>query len=124
MPAPRSIAASVIGLRIAYGAALVMSPARLTRTWLGKSGETGPTQVALRGLGARELLLHAGALLALSRGSAVRPWLAASMAGDVTDIVSTHLAREELPDGSPLATLAVAGVSALISGGVAAALDS
>jgi hypothetical protein len=124
MPASRRIAAVVFGLRIAYGVGLVTVPARLTRRWLGAAGEAGPTQVGVRGLGAREVVLHAGAVVAALRGAPLRPWLAASIAGDVADIASTTVARAELPDGSPLATLAVAGGSAVISAGLATAVEA
>ena len=123
MPASRILAVSVLGLRVAYGVALIAAPARLTRRWLGPSGGTDPTKVALRGLGAREILLHTGGLVATVRGDAVRPWLAASVAGDVSDIVATAAARRGLPDGAAPATLVVAGASALLSGVVAAVLD-
>jgi hypothetical protein len=123
MPAARKLAVVVLGARIAYGAGLAAFPARLTGRWLGPAGEAGPTQVGVRGLAAREVLLHVGALTAAMRGAPLRPWLAASIAGDVADIASTAVARREVPEGSPLATLAVAGGSALISAAVAAALD-
>ena len=115
MPDPRRIAVAVLGLRIAYGLGLVAAPARLTKSWLGPAGERGPTQVGVRGLGARETLLHIGALSAALRGTPLRPWLAASIAGDCVDIASTAAARRDLPEGSPVATLAVAGGSAAIS---------
>ena len=124
MPASRNAAVAVLGLRIAYGAALVAAPARLTQRWLGDARRSGPTQVGVRGLGVREVLLHVGALAAALRGAPVRPWLAASIAGDLTDIASTAAARRDLPEGSPAATLAVAGGSALISAAVAAAVDA
>jgi hypothetical protein len=123
MPAPRLLAASLLGLRIAYGAALIAAPARLTRRWLGPAVEDDPIRVALRGLGAREVLLHAGALAATVRGGDVRPWLAASVAGDVSDIAATAAGRRGLPDGAAPATLAVAGASALVSVAVGAVLD-
>jgi hypothetical protein len=123
MPASRVLAASVLALRVAYGAALIAAPARLTQRWLGPAVEHDPTRVALRGLGAREVLLHAGGLAATLRGGAVRPWLAASVAGDVSDIAATTAGRGGLPDGAAPATLAVAGASALLSVAVGAALD-
>ena len=123
MPASRVLALSVLGLRIAYGAALIAAPARLTRRWLGPAAAHDPTQVALRGLGAREVLLHAGGLVATLRGDAVRPWLAASVAGDLSDIAATAAGRGGLPDGAAPATLVVAGASALISVAVGAAVD-
>ena len=115
---------AVFALRIAYGAALVAFPARLTRTWLGEGGQRDSPSVPIRGLGAREVLLHAGGMSAALGGRPVRPWLAASIAGDVADIASTAAARGAVPDGSPLATLAVAGGSALISAAVAVAVEA
>jgi hypothetical protein len=123
MPPSRILAASVLALRIGYGAALVATPGRFTRRWLGPAVGGDPTQVALRGLGAREVLLHVGGLVATVRGDAVRPWLAASVAGDVSDIVSTAAGRRGLPPKATPATLAVAGASALLSVAVAAAVD-
>ena len=123
MPATRLLAVSVLALRVAYGVALIGAPARLTRRWLGPAVDHDPTRVALRGLGAREVLLHAGGLVATLRGGAVRPWLAASVAGDVSDIAATAAGRRGLPDGAAPATLAVAGASALISVAVGAALE-
>ena len=123
MPAARVLAVSVLALRIAYGAALVAVPGRLTRRWLGPAGGEDPAQVALRGLGAREVLLHAGGLVATLRGDAVRPWLAASVAGDLSDIAATAAGRSGLPAGAAPATLAVAGASALVSVAVAAAVE-
>jgi hypothetical protein len=111
----KGIASAVLVSRVAYGAGLVAVPARLSRRWLGPAAERPPTQVGVRGLGAREVLLHAGALATVRRGGDVRPWFAASVAGDLTDITATALARRGLPDESPRLTLLVAGASALLS---------
>jgi hypothetical protein len=45
----------------------------------------------------------------------VRPWLAASIAGDLTDVIATVAGRRQLPEGAPMATLVVGGGSALAS---------
>jgi len=123
MPSPATAASTVFALRIAYGAALVLVPDRLTKRWLGPGGRTPPAQVALRGLGAREVVLHAGGLVAAARGGAVRPWLVASIAGDVVDIVATVAGRRGLPQHAAPATALVAGGSALLSAAVAVAAD-
>jgi hypothetical protein len=120
----KAAATAVLGLRIAYGAALIVAPERLALRWLGPDSRRAPTQVPLRGLGAREVVLHTGAVLAALASRPLRPWLAASIAGDCVDIASTVIGRDELPDGAPLATAAVAGASALISAGLFAALDA
>jgi hypothetical protein len=123
MHAARASAVAVTGLRIAYGAALVATPAPLTRRWLGDTAERAGGRVALRALGAREVLLHAGALRASLEGGSALPWLAASFGGDLADIASTVAERSGLPAGSARATAVVAGVSALLTAAVAAALE-
>jgi hypothetical protein len=105
----------VLGLRIAYGAALIVAPQRLAGRWLGPDATRAPVQVPVRALGMREVLLHAGAMSAALRGNDVRPWLAASIAGDLTDIAATVAGRGELPAGAAPATAVVAGGSALLS---------
>ncbi len=124
MPSPaRTAAIAVLGLRLAYGAGLIAAPRRLAERWLGPGAATAPVQVPLRGLGARELVIHGFAIAAALRGEPLRPYLAASAAGDVSDILATLAGRSELPDGAAGATVVVAGASALISGAVAAAVE-
>lgn len=120
---PRASAATVLVLRVAYGVALIAAPGKLTVRWLGEAASDAPVQVPLRALGAREVVLHTGALIALRNGTSLRPWLAASVAGDLTDVVATAAGRRRLPPGSPLATLAVGGGSALITLLLAGAVD-
>jgi len=119
----RASATAVLVLRVLYGVGLVAAPGRLTRRWLGDGAGDAPVQVPLRALGTREVVLHAGALIALRNGTALRPWLAASVAGDLTDVIATAAGRRRLPPGSPLATLAVGGGSALITLLLAGAVD-
>jgi hypothetical protein len=120
----RTAAVAVLGLRVAYGLALVATPERLARRWLGPAAATPPTQVPLRALGVREALLHGGAIAAACSGRPVRPWLAASIAGDLSDIASTVAGRAGLPGEAPVATAVVAGASAALSAAVAVAVDA
>lgn len=106
---------AVLGFRIAYGAGLLVAPGRLTRRWLGPAAADPGTQVVARGLGAREIAVHAGALHAALGGGALRRWLAASVAGDLADIAATTGARDGLPERSATRTLVVAGASALVT---------
>lgn len=117
----RAVAGAVLGARVAYGIGLITAPERLARRWLGPAAGTGPVQVPLRALGMREVVLHAGALTALVRGEPLTPWLAGSVAGDLTDVLATVGGRRELPDGAAGATLAVGGGSAVITALVALA---
>ena len=115
MTVTRATASAVLVLRVSYGVALVAAPRRLALRWLGEAANDAPVQVPLRGLGTREAALHTGALLALRRRAALRPWLAASIAGDLTDVIAAAAGRRRLPASSPLAALAVGGGSALVS---------
>ena len=119
----RLAAVPVLGLRVAYGVALIVVPARLTRRWLGPAAASRATQVPLRGIGGREVAVHGAAMIAALTGAPVRPWLAASIAGDLSDIAATAAARADLPGGSAGATLAVAGGSALLTAALAATVD-
>jgi hypothetical protein len=110
--------------RIAYGVALMLAPASITKRWLGEDRNTDAAKVALRALGAREVVLHVGGLIAAQRGAPIRPWIGASIAGDVVDIVSTAAGRGGLPDHAAPATLLVAGGSAALSAAVGAAADA
>jgi hypothetical protein len=119
MPLPRAAAISVLSLRVAYGVALIAAPSRLARGWLGPTG--APTNVALRGVGAREVAIHGVALVAALRGAPLRPWLAVSLAGDLGDIAATAVSADGLPEGAVPKTVAVAGASALVTAAVAVA---
>jgi hypothetical protein len=107
---------AVLSSRIAYGAALLAAPGKVAgNRWLGAGARRPAARVPLRGLGAREVALHGVALAGYLRGSAVRPFLLASIVGDLADIGATALARDRLPDGSAPAAAAVAGGSLLLS---------
>ena len=121
----RKLAAGVLAFRVAYGAALLIAPGKVAgNRWLGPGAHQPAATVALRGLGAREVALHGIALALLARGDAVRPWLAASIAGDLADVAAAFASSDGLPDGSASATAAVAGGSAALTAVVAAALDA
>jgi hypothetical protein len=115
---------AVLSARTLYGAGLTAAPERITGAWLGRAASTAPVQVPVRGLGAREAILHGAALAAALADRPLRPWLAASIAGDMTDIAATAIGRHQLPPGAAGNTLAVAGASALASAALAAALDA
>jgi len=111
----------VLASRIAYGAALLVSPEKVAgNRWLGPDARRSAARVPLRGVGVREVALHGIALARFLRGSPIRPFLAASIAGDLGDIGAAALDRDGLPDGSAPATAVVAGGSLLLTALVAA----
>jgi hypothetical protein len=123
-PAVGGATVAVLSFRIAYGLALIVAPAKVAgNRWLGPGARSAAAQVALRGLGAREVVLHGLALSAYLRGAPVRPLLGASVVGDLADIGAAALDRDGLPEGSATATAAVAGGSALLTAGLAQLID-
>jgi hypothetical protein len=114
MDSRRSYVATVAGLRIAYGIGLLVAPRRLARSWLGPTSPA--TDVALRGVGIREIAVHGLLLGAALTDAPLRPLLAISIAGDLGDVASTAAAGSgALPDGAIPKTAAAAGGSALLS---------
>ena len=121
----RIYTASVLGLRIAYGLGLLLTPTKLGRPWIGDAAAANPTKVGLRGVGAREIALHGAALAVTLGGGDVRPFLAASvatrgarfflLAGDLSDIAATAAARKDIPEGAAVKTAAAAGGSAALT---------
>jgi hypothetical protein len=79
--------------------------------------------VPTRGLAVRDAALHVGAAVAAARGGAVRPWLAAAVAGDLGDIAATAASRAAVPEGAVAKTALVAGGSAALGATVAALVD-
>ena len=115
------LVAGYASLRIAYAVGLLAAPGRVARPWLGESAGRAASSVALRGLGARDLVLSAGALAAAaSRGSA-RPWLAACAVSDAVDLAATLIADpDQLPPNAKPGTVAAAGVFGVAAAALAA----
>ena len=107
-----AVAAFALG-RAAFGVALIARPERIGRGWLGEVVDQPATQAAIRGLGARDLALSAGALAAVARKTGVRTWLLAAVASDLTDIAAAVVARDSLPPRAVPGTVALAGGSAV-----------
>jgi len=97
-------------LRIAYALGLLGAPGRIARPWLGADASRPAAQVALRGLGMRDLAMAGGALVAAAKGEPARWWLAACAAGDAADLAGTLGADgARLPRRTKSGTLAAAG---------------
>ena len=98
--------------RGAFGVALYAAPERVAAGWLGSDAERHPTQIAIRALGARDVALAAGTVVAARSGKGLRGWLGAAMGSDISDIVATLIADgDRLPRNARWGTVALAGVS-------------
>lgn len=109
-------ASRAIGVgRIAFGVALLAVPDKLGESWLGEGGKTAPTQVALRGLGARDAVIGMAMIHTAGDPDRGPRWARTSAAGDVADIVATIAARQLLPRSGVLGTVALGGATAAAS---------
>ena len=99
--------------RIAFGVGLLAAPQRVAKGWLAGDAQRPPTQVAVRGLGARDVALAAGVVLAAREGTPLRPWLVGCLACDLADIASTLAAGSALPARARWGTVALAGGAAV-----------
>jgi len=102
--------------RIAFGLGYIAAPERTGKGWVGKAAEKGGATVLTRALGARDLVLGAGALWAMQRrAESARPWFAAHAVADATDLAATVAARDSLPRSGFRFALAMAGISTAIA---------
>ena len=88
-------------VRMILGAAMFLAPRRAASGWTGDRSEGVITTLAMRGMGARELALGLGTLLAIERGAPVRGWLEAGVLSDSADAAGTLMQWGEL--GTPRA---------------------
>jgi hypothetical protein len=99
------------------------APALPGRPWVGEAAETPAGHVLARALGARDLALGLGTLIALRRGAPVRGWIEGGGLSDVGDVVATVLAFRSLPRWGRWLVLAAAGSGAAASFVVASRVE-
>ena len=94
--------AQALGLvRVVVGAVMFLAPRRAARSWTGEHDEGVTSNLAMRGLGARELAIGIGTLAAIERGAPVRGWIEAGVLSDSADAAGTLMQWGEL--GTPRA---------------------
>jgi hypothetical protein len=120
---PRDLAVSLAGGRIAIGVISLLAPGLVGRAMIGPDAASGGTRLLLRVVGARDLGLGLGVLLALDRDAPVRGWLAASAVVDSIDAGACLLARHQLRPTVFPAALGAATVGALLSGWLSRELE-
>jgi hypothetical protein len=81
--------------RIIAGSLFLAFPRPLVRTWTGSDDRR--TLPLGRAIGARDLALGLGALLAIRRDAPARGWFEAAVLSDAVDAVATLLAFPRLP---------------------------
>ncbi len=119
----RALAVGLAGGRIAIGVVSLLAPGLVGRAMMGPDGDSGGTRLFLRVVGARDLALGIGVLVALDRDPPVHSWLRASVVIDGLDAVGSVLARRRLRPTVFPAAPAAATAGALLSGWLAGQLD-
>jgi hypothetical protein len=110
----RQLAEAVAWGRIAIGVTALVAPTVPLRPWVGRDFAWQPrAKLLARSLGARDLALGIGVILALRHDGPVRGWVEGSALADAGDVLSTLLAFGKLPkSGRWLVLLSAAGAAA------------
>lgn len=117
-----ALALTLARARIAIGVAAVAAPGFASRALSGRSA-SGIEPLLARMLGARDVTLGLGTVIALDRGAPVRGWLEASAVSDAADCLSSLLARSRMSKLAFGATVALAAASAVTGAFLATRLD-
>jgi hypothetical protein len=110
-------------LRLTVGTALLTAPGLAARAWVGPGGGGPELKVFARATGIREVVLGAGTLRALTRGSEARPWVVGSAASDAVDALAALVSLGRVRPGRALLTAAMAGGAAATGAVVARQLS-
>ena len=123
MPSARLLTTAFALGRLAFGIGLLARPRQVASGWIGQDAERGAVRVVLRGLGARDVALSAGALAALGDEDRLAHWLAAAIGCDLSDVVATLAApAESLPGNACWGTVVLGGGSAVAGAALLAGL--
>ena len=119
----QTIARSLALGRVAIGAALLALPRRAAAGWLGDVSRRPEAQVAIVGIGARDVALGLGTAWASGGADGAKPWLLASAGGDVADLLVTLRHRDSLSRNAVIGVAALTGASAALGLWLASELD-
>jgi hypothetical protein len=108
----RQIVRMIAAGRVALGVKALVAPRGLAALAFGGGPHSGAMVMAVRMLGARDLVLGLGTLRALDRDEDPATWAKASAAADAVDAVAATLAPRAIGLPRTAFTLAAAGISA------------
>jgi hypothetical protein len=109
--------------RAVIGATLIAAPALVASRWVGDDQLSDGAKLLARSLGARDLALGLGVLLAMKEDAPARGWLEGAALADLVDAAATLLYWKKLPPMGRTATLAIAASSAVQCALVARVID-
>jgi hypothetical protein len=116
-------AAEILALiRIGLGVMAWVAPALITEPWVGPTGEADARAVLSRALGARDISLGLGALLAARNHRGLRGWVEAGGLADAGDLVATLIGFRRLPRFSRWGLVAMTAAAVVAAGVLAPSL--
>ena len=118
------IATLLSGARLALGAVLFLMPSKGAKAWSSQGADTPAAVVASRGMGARDMALGLGALLAIGNDKPVRGWIEAAAFSDLLDAINAAMSFRRLPPFRALVMGASAAGAAMLGMQLAPELDS
>jgi hypothetical protein len=119
----RDLAVGLARARIAIGAVSLLTPGLVGRALTARDGSRGVTSLFGRMVGARDLALGLGLLIALNREAPVRGWLEASALVDGADVAACLVARHHIRTSVFPGTVGLAAIGALLSAWLSRQLD-
>ncbi|MGH9042739.1 MAG: hypothetical protein ACRDZ3_21200 [Acidimicrobiia bacterium] len=121
----RQLAAAVAWARVGLGLTAMVTPAVPLRPWVGREVAWRPRAKLLgRALGARDVALGVGVILALRHEAPVRGWVEGGGMADAGDLFATLLAFPTLPKFGRWAVLASSAGAVAASRLAAPSVDS
>lgn len=119
----RDTARMLAWARIGIGSVLFLMPRMSAGLWTGREQEQFPTNMMVRGLGARDVIIGAGLAAALESGRSPSAWLQASAAADASDALGTLSSVGELGKLRALGLFALEAGAAVLGLSLAESLD-
>lgn len=107
------LAMTLARARIAVGVSAVALPGFAARAMGDRRGGDGLAPLFARMLGARDVALGLGTVIALDRGAPVRGWLEGSAMSDTVDCLACLIARDRMSPFAAKASAVLGGGSAL-----------
>ncbi|HEX8074249.1 MAG TPA: hypothetical protein VF545_04650 [Thermoleophilaceae bacterium] len=120
---PKKMANNLATGRIVFGIAFMAAPALTGRVWIGSDAQLAGPRVLTQAIGARDLTMGLGALIAMRRGKPVRGWFEAISLTDALDFACALAAGDRIPPACRVAVLALAGSSAAQAAYAASGVD-
>lgn len=120
----RNAATALAGLRVVIGVVALALPRLALRPWVGAATAEEPGgRLLARSLGARDVALGVGAILADRHDAPVRGWIEAGALSDIGDFVATGIAFTRLPKLTRWGVLAMTAGAIALGGLVAPQVD-